>query len=92
MGVNNSADTDMPDLCSTAVREAKKWLKEKKLTDSKSEFDHGTCSLNPVMALPVSDSFRWSLSGVCCPKCMYFFAIAHKQAYIYALYARVLCV
>jgi hypothetical protein len=56
---------DMPDLCSTAIMEAKKWLKEKKLTNSKSELDHGTCTLNSVMVPPVSNSFIWSLSGGC---------------------------
>lgn len=56
----------MPDLCSTAIMEAKKWLKEKKLTNSKSELDHGTCTLNSIMVSPVSNSFLWSLKwGVC---------------------------
>jgi hypothetical protein len=56
---------DMPDLCSTAIMEAKKWLKEKKLTNSKSELDHRACTLNSIMVSPVSNSFQWSLSGGC---------------------------
>lgn len=46
---------DMPDLCRTAIMEAKKWLKEKKLTNSKSELDHGTCTLNSVMVQPSTE-------------------------------------
>ncbi|XP_059462136.1 protein KAKU4 isoform X2 [Corylus avellana] len=48
-------NTDMPDLCSTAIMEAKKWLKEKKLTNSKSELDHGTCTLNSIMVSPFTE-------------------------------------
>ncbi|XP_075640819.1 protein KAKU4 [Castanea sativa] len=44
-------DIDTPHLCSTAVMEAKKWLKEKKLTNSKLELDHGTCTSNSLMPL-----------------------------------------
>lgn len=57
---------DMPDLCRTAIMEAKKWLKEKKLTNSKSELDHGTCTLNSVMVQPVSNSFLCLLVGCVC--------------------------
>ncbi|KAE8056494.1 hypothetical protein FH972_013263 [Carpinus fangiana] len=49
------SDMDMPDLCSTAIMEAKKWLKEKKLTNSKSELDHGTCTLNSIMVSPFTE-------------------------------------
>ncbi|XP_044464815.1 flocculation protein FLO11-like [Mangifera indica] len=43
-------DVDMPDLCSAAVSEAKKWLEEKKLgSNSKSDLELGTCTLNSVM-------------------------------------------
>lgn len=47
----------MPDLCSAAVMEAKKWLEEKKLTHSK-DLDHGTGgTLNSVLLPPVSYFF-----------------------------------
>lgn len=55
-GVNYITDIDMPDLCSTAVMEAKKWLEEKKLTDSK-DLDHAAGTLNSVSLPPVSYSF-----------------------------------
>ncbi|KAG2699899.1 hypothetical protein I3843_07G209000 [Carya illinoinensis] len=45
---------DMPDLCSTAVMEAKKWLEEKKLTDSK-DLDHAAGTLNSVSLPPVTE-------------------------------------
>ncbi|XP_023887986.1 protein KAKU4 [Quercus suber] len=48
-------DIDTPHLCSTAVMEAKKWLKEKKLTNSKLELDHGTCTSNSLMPLLVTE-------------------------------------
>ncbi|KAF5456595.1 hypothetical protein F2P56_026062 [Juglans regia] len=48
------SDIDMPDLCSTAVMEAKKWLEEKKLTDPK-DLDHGTGTLNSVLLPPVTE-------------------------------------
>lgn len=46
---------DMPHLCTTAVMEAKKWLKEKKSSNSKLKLDHGTCTSNSVMSLPVTE-------------------------------------
>ncbi|XP_030946775.1 protein KAKU4 isoform X2 [Quercus lobata] len=50
------AEDGGPDhLCSTAVMEAKKWLKEKKLTNSKLELDHGTCTSNSLMPLLVTE-------------------------------------
>ncbi|KAJ4707691.1 protein KAKU4 isoform X1 [Melia azedarach] len=43
-------DVDMPDLCSAAVMEAKKWLEEKKSGSSpKTELDYGPCTLNCAM-------------------------------------------
>lgn len=48
-------DIDTPHLCSTAVMEAKKWLKEKKLTNSKLELDHGTCTSNSLMPLLLTE-------------------------------------
>ncbi|KAA8521419.1 hypothetical protein F0562_012089 [Nyssa sinensis] len=40
---------DIPDICSKAVMEAKKWLEEKKMgSSSKSDLDHGACTLNSV--------------------------------------------
>lgn len=51
------SDAQITDLSSTAVvMEARKWLEEKKLgSSSKSEFDHGICSLNSVMIQQVSE-------------------------------------
>ncbi|CAL8996672.1 unnamed protein product [Prunus brigantina] len=47
---NTRPNVDTPDLCGTAVTEAKKWLKEKRLgSSSKSDSDHGTCTLNSLM-------------------------------------------
>ncbi|PQM38349.1 protein KAKU4 isoform X3 [Prunus yedoensis var. nudiflora] len=47
---NTRPSVDTPDLCGTAVTEAKKWLKEKRLgSSSKSDSDHGTCTLNSLM-------------------------------------------
>ncbi|XP_057985518.1 protein KAKU4 isoform X3 [Hevea brasiliensis] len=44
------SDVDMPDIRSTAITEAKKWLEEKKLgSNSKSELVYGTCTLNAAM-------------------------------------------
>ena len=60
--VNYITDIDTPHLCSTAVMEEKKWLKEKRLTNSKLELDHGTCTSNSLMPLLVSNSFIWSLA------------------------------
>ena len=56
----------MPHLCTTAVMEAKKWLKEKKSSNSKLKLDHGTCTSNSVMSLPVSNSFICSLTLIVC--------------------------
>lgn len=53
--VNCTADVDTPDFCGTAVTEAKKWLKERRLgSSSKSDSDHGTCTLNSLMFPQVS--------------------------------------
>nr|CAD1829779.1 unnamed protein product [Ananas comosus var. bracteatus] len=38
-----------PDLCDTAVKEAKKWLEEKKLASSSKHDEHGPCTLNTDM-------------------------------------------
>ncbi|CAB4297150.1 unnamed protein product [Prunus armeniaca] len=47
---NTRPNVDTPDLCGTAVTEAKKWLKEKRLgSSSKSDSDHGTCTLHSLM-------------------------------------------
>ncbi|KAJ0089752.1 hypothetical protein Patl1_12693 [Pistacia atlantica] len=49
-------DVDMPDLCNAAVLEAKKWLEEKKLgSNSKSDLELGTCTLNSAMLPHGSD-------------------------------------
>ncbi|XP_057959959.1 protein KAKU4 isoform X2 [Malania oleifera] len=54
---NYISDADMLDLCSTAVMEAKKWLKEKKLgSSSKSELDQRTCSLNTFLLPDVTET------------------------------------
>lgn len=46
----------MPDLCSAAVMEAKKWLEEKKSGSSpKTELDYGPCTLNCAMLPHVSN-------------------------------------
>ncbi|ONI34050.1 hypothetical protein PRUPE_1G460900 [Prunus persica] len=47
---NTRPNVDTPDFCGTAVTEAKKWLKERRLgSSSKSDSDHGTCTLNSLM-------------------------------------------
>ncbi|XP_031276470.1 protein KAKU4 [Pistacia vera] len=52
-------DVDMPDLCNAAVSEAKKWLEEKKLgSNSKSDLELGTCTLNSAM-LPHGSEVKW---------------------------------
>ncbi|KAF2302794.1 hypothetical protein GH714_008459 [Hevea brasiliensis] len=49
-GGDFTSDVDMPDIRSTAITEAKKWLEEKKLgSNSKSELVYGTCTLNAAM-------------------------------------------
>lgn len=49
------SDADMPDGSSTAVMEAKRWLETKKLvSNSKSELEFGTCSLNSAILPHVS--------------------------------------
>ncbi|EEF34373.1 hypothetical protein RCOM_0204720 [Ricinus communis] len=50
------SDPDLPALCSTAITEAKKWLEEKKLgSNSKSELEYGTCTLNTSMLPHVTE-------------------------------------
>lgn len=52
----------MPELCSTAVNEAKKWLEKKKLgSNSKSEVDLGPCNLNTDVLSDVSYTFCFIL-------------------------------
>ncbi|KAF8036667.1 hypothetical protein BT93_C2406 [Corymbia citriodora subsp. variegata] len=44
----NCGDVDMPELCSTAVVEAKKWLQERKLeSNSELDLDNATPGVNP---------------------------------------------
>ncbi|XP_059662968.1 protein KAKU4 isoform X2 [Cornus florida] len=47
---------DVPDLCSKAVMEAKRWLEEKKVgSSSKSNLDHVTFTFNSVELQPVTE-------------------------------------
>jgi len=40
------SDVDTPDICNTAVTEAKKWFEGKKLGSNSKSVEHGTCILN----------------------------------------------
>uniref|UniRef100_A0A5B6YZB1 Protein KAKU4 n=1 Tax=Davidia involucrata TaxID=16924 RepID=A0A5B6YZB1_DAVIN len=53
---SRTACNDIPDLCSKAVMEAKKWLEEKKMgSSSKSDLNHETCTFNSVELLHVTE-------------------------------------
>ncbi|TXG62360.1 hypothetical protein EZV62_013723 [Acer yangbiense] len=61
------SDSNMPEFCSAAVTEAKKWLGKKKSgSNSKSTLDLGPCTLNtamlPDMKRDSSASAKWNIS------------------------------
>ncbi|KAK2658209.1 hypothetical protein Ddye_004742 [Dipteronia dyeriana] len=50
------SDSNMPEFCSAAVTEAKKWLEKKKSgSNSKSTLDLGPCTLNTAMLLDFTE-------------------------------------